>query len=194
MPSIQLTFSATTAVPSGLVPLANTSTPQSMQDWCRIACLLNRYSFRLSPPARNTKLFGARKEKCRPFLVQIEQLQAVTMARSVVHSKRTRPQWQPPVKVLMSGIAQLHETVRPWQMTEFIARVRTRRGKFADFARDCVSAVSPRLSPASSDAQQKSPARCGAFSLRLQHRQAMMLTRVPWPGGSAACGGGGAVR
>jgi hypothetical protein len=30
-------------------------------------------------------------------LVQIEQLQAVTMARSLVHSKRTMPQWQPPV-------------------------------------------------------------------------------------------------
>jgi hypothetical protein len=29
--------------------------------------------------------------------VQIEQLQAVTMARSVVHSNRTMPQWQPPV-------------------------------------------------------------------------------------------------
>jgi hypothetical protein len=35
--------------------------------------------------------------KCRPFLVQIEQLHAVTMARSVVHSNRTMPQWQPPV-------------------------------------------------------------------------------------------------
>jgi hypothetical protein len=30
-------------------------------------------------------------------LVQIEQLQAVTTAMSVVHSKRTWPQWQPPV-------------------------------------------------------------------------------------------------
>jgi hypothetical protein len=30
-------------------------------------------------------------------LVQIEQLQAVTIARSLVHSKRTMPQWQPPV-------------------------------------------------------------------------------------------------
>ena len=28
---------------------------------------------------------------------KIEQLQAVTMERSVVHSKRTWPQWQPPV-------------------------------------------------------------------------------------------------
>jgi hypothetical protein len=35
--------------------------------------------------------------KCRPFLVQIEQLHAVTIARSVVHSKRTMPQWQSPV-------------------------------------------------------------------------------------------------
>jgi hypothetical protein len=31
MPSMQLTFSATTAVPSDLLPRANTSTPQSMQ-------------------------------------------------------------------------------------------------------------------------------------------------------------------
>jgi hypothetical protein len=38
-------------------------------------------------------------------LVQIEQLHAVTMARSVVHSNRTMPQWQPPVKVLVFGIA-----------------------------------------------------------------------------------------
>jgi hypothetical protein len=30
-------------------------------------------------------------------LVQIEQLQAVTIARSLVHSKRIWPQWQPPV-------------------------------------------------------------------------------------------------
>jgi hypothetical protein len=30
-------------------------------------------------------------------LVQIEQLQAVTTVRSVVHSNRTMPQWQPPV-------------------------------------------------------------------------------------------------
>src|SRR5712675_1810428 len=104
MPSMQLTLSATTSVPSGFLPLAKTSTPQSMQHWCRIACLLNRYSFRLSSPARSTKLFGGTKVKCRPFLVQIEQLHAVTMARSVVHSKRTRPQWQPPVRVLLSGI------------------------------------------------------------------------------------------
>jgi hypothetical protein len=31
MPSMQLTLSATTSVPSGLLPRANTSTPQSMQ-------------------------------------------------------------------------------------------------------------------------------------------------------------------
>ena len=31
MPSMQLTFSATTSLPSGLLPRANTSTPQSMQ-------------------------------------------------------------------------------------------------------------------------------------------------------------------
>src|SRR5215510_8013675 len=42
------------------------------------------------------------KVKCRPFLVQIEQLQAVIMARSLVHSNRTWPQWQPPVNVLLS--------------------------------------------------------------------------------------------
>src|ERR1700732_1199815 len=106
MPSMQLTLSATTAVPAGLVPRANTSTPQSMQDWCRIACLLNRYSRKLSSPARSWKLAGDKNAKCRPFLVQIEQLHAVTVARSVVHSKRTRPQWQPPVKVLLSGIGQ----------------------------------------------------------------------------------------
>jgi hypothetical protein len=40
-------------------------------------------------------------------LVQIEQLQAVTMERSVVHSKRTKPQWQPPVKVLLVDINPL---------------------------------------------------------------------------------------
>jgi hypothetical protein len=41
-------------------------------------------------------------------LVQIEQLHAVTMVRSVVHSNRTSPQWQPPVKVFVPGIAELH--------------------------------------------------------------------------------------
>src|SRR3954452_1664126 len=56
------------------------------------------------------------KVKCSPFLVQIEQLQAVTMERSVVHSNLTWPQWQPPVKVLLSGIASSspnagHETI-----------------------------------------------------------------------------------
>src|SRR5262249_36819032 len=39
--------------------------------------------------------------RCRkPFLVQIEQLHAVTRERSAVTRKRTRPQWQPPVIVL----------------------------------------------------------------------------------------------
>src|SRR5665647_537414 len=32
MPSMQATFSATTSVPSGFLPRANTSTPQSLQD------------------------------------------------------------------------------------------------------------------------------------------------------------------
>jgi hypothetical protein len=40
-------------------------------------------------------------------LVQIEQLHAVTIARSVVHSNRTWPQWHPPVNVLTSGMALL---------------------------------------------------------------------------------------
>jgi hypothetical protein len=34
-------------------------------------------------------------------------LHAVTIARSVVHSKRTMPQWQPPVKVRVLDIGQL---------------------------------------------------------------------------------------
>src|SRR6185437_13534873 len=35
--------------------------------------------------------------RCRmPFLVQIEQLQIVTLSRSAVTRKRTRPQWHPP--------------------------------------------------------------------------------------------------
>jgi len=34
MPSMQLTLSATTSVPSGLLPRAKTSTPQSAQSWC----------------------------------------------------------------------------------------------------------------------------------------------------------------
>ena len=52
----------------------------------------------ISRPLSNMlEQFGATNVKCRPFLVQIEQLQAVTIARSVVHSNRTMPQWQPPV-------------------------------------------------------------------------------------------------
>ena len=49
-----------------------------------MACWLNRYSFRFSAPARSWKLAGGRKAKCRPFLVQIEQLQAVTIADFVL--------------------------------------------------------------------------------------------------------------
>ena len=125
MPSMQLTLSATTSVPSGFWPRANTSTPQSMQIWCLIACLLKRYSRKLSSPARNWKLFGARKVKCSPFLVQIEQLQAVTMARSLVHSKRTWPQWQPPVKVLLASMVPLPQK-RP-RCRLFSASLRRRR-------------------------------------------------------------------
>ena len=53
MPSMQLTFSATTSLPSGFLPRAKTSTPQSTQSWWWIACLLKRYSFRFSSPARS---------------------------------------------------------------------------------------------------------------------------------------------
>src|ERR1700730_8207929 len=69
-----------------------------------MACLLNRYSFKFSAPARSGIVFGGTKVKCSPFLVQIEQLHAVTMARSEVQSKRTMPQWQPPVNVRKSGM------------------------------------------------------------------------------------------
>ncbi len=41
------------ADPSGFLPRAKTSTPQSMQSWWWIACLLKRYSFRFSSPARS---------------------------------------------------------------------------------------------------------------------------------------------
>ena len=43
--------------------------------------------------------FGQRRRhegEVQAFLGEIEQLHAVTIARSVVHSKRTWPQWQPP--------------------------------------------------------------------------------------------------
>jgi hypothetical protein len=53
------------------------------------------------------------KVKCSPFLVQIEQLQAVTIARSVVHSNRTWPQWQPPVNVLLAGMASSIASITP---------------------------------------------------------------------------------
>src|SRR5438874_7748351 len=76
-----------------------------------IACLLKRYSLRFSSPARSWKFVGARKAKCSPFLVQIEQLHAVTMARSLVASNRTWPQWQPPVKVL--GVAIVSSLLLP---------------------------------------------------------------------------------
>src|ERR1041385_3879812 len=107
MPSMQLTLSATTSLPSGFLPRANTSTPQSAHIWWRMACLLKRYSFRLSSPASRRNRAGSRKVKCSPFLVQIEQLHAVTIARSAVHSNRTMPQLQPPVYVFASGIAGL---------------------------------------------------------------------------------------
>jgi hypothetical protein len=42
--------------------------------------------------------------------------------------------------------------------------------------------------------QQKAPHDAGLRRSGWHRRQAMMLIRVPCPGGSAACGGGGAVR
>jgi hypothetical protein len=39
-------------------------------------------------------------------LLQIEQLQDITWARSVSTSKRTRPQWQPPLHIFVSTIAR----------------------------------------------------------------------------------------
>src|ERR1700677_320736 len=78
MPSMQLTLSAITSVPSGLLPRANTATPQSLQSWCLIAFLLKRYSRKLSSSARRWTLLGGGNVKCRAFLVHVEQLQAVT--------------------------------------------------------------------------------------------------------------------
>jgi hypothetical protein len=43
-------------------------------------------------------------------------------------------------------------------------------------------------------AQQKAPHDAGPWRYVRQPGQAMMLTRVPWPGGSAACGGGVSLR
>ena len=68
MPSMQLTFSATTSLPSGLTPRANTSTPQSRQSWWRMACLLKRYSRRFSSPARSWKLFGDEEREMQALL------------------------------------------------------------------------------------------------------------------------------
>src|SRR5262249_9174760 len=52
--------------------------------------------------------------KCRiPFLVQIEQLQSTTDARSAVTRKRTRPQWQPPSMIV--NIAQSPFASPPWR-------------------------------------------------------------------------------
>src|SRR5262245_34921176 len=51
---------------------------------------------RSSLPLTSSKRSGA-TIKCRiPFLVQIEQLQSITDARSAVTRQRTRPQWHPP--------------------------------------------------------------------------------------------------
>jgi hypothetical protein len=52
---------------------------------------------RSSAPARSAKLAGGTNDHSAPRFWQIEQLQATTLPRSVVTSKRTSPQWQPPV-------------------------------------------------------------------------------------------------
>ena len=88
---MQLTFSATTSAPSGLVPWRR---PRP-RNRCRLVLdrvLVEEIFAQIVLAGAEPKLFGSRKAKCRPFLVQIEQLQAVTMARSVVHSNRTMPQ------------------------------------------------------------------------------------------------------
>jgi hypothetical protein len=41
--------------------------------------------------------FAGTNDHNAPRFWQIEQLQAMTLPRSVVTSKRTSPQWQPPV-------------------------------------------------------------------------------------------------
>ena len=46
---------------------------------------------------QDLKCVGLTKVSQRPCLEQMEQLQAMAWAGSVVASKRTRPQWQPPV-------------------------------------------------------------------------------------------------
>src|SRR6266481_9392780 len=70
--------------------------PQCLQNVCFAVRVLNSYVVRSSLPLISSNCSGG-TIRCRiPFLVQIEQLQSVTEARSAVTRKRTRPQWQPP--------------------------------------------------------------------------------------------------
>jgi hypothetical protein len=52
---------------------------------------------RSSAPARSPKCSAGTNDHSAPRFWQSEQLQATTLLRSVVTSKRTSPQWQPPV-------------------------------------------------------------------------------------------------
>src|SRR5215204_4852284 len=78
MSSRQRTLTATISSPLGFLPRENAPTPHC-------------------PHGTN--------DHSAPRFWQSEQLHAVTLPRSVVTSKRTSPQWQPPVYVLVSDMA-----------------------------------------------------------------------------------------
>src|SRR5215510_1269209 len=74
--------------------------PQCLQNVCFAVRVLNSYVVRSSLPLMSSNCSGD-TIRCRiPFLVQIEQLQSLTRARSAVTRNLTRPQWHPPSMVL----------------------------------------------------------------------------------------------
>src|SRR5512134_844293 len=77
--------------------------PHTEQKRCRAVAVLNVYSVRTSLPETSLNCdFGTMR--CRyPVFAHIEQLQSVTEKRAgATTSKRTRPQWHPPLCVIMA--------------------------------------------------------------------------------------------
>ena len=93
---MQRALMAAVSVPSGILPKPWGWTPQTLQNWWEMTCLLKRYSVSFySPLVRWNCSFGTKTSR-KPFFEQWEQLHSSTVERSAVAVKRTAPQWQPP--------------------------------------------------------------------------------------------------
>src|SRR4051812_2962939 len=78
--------------------------PQRLQKVCFATPVLNVYVVSFSEEVNRRNCCGGTMACRIPFLVQMEQLQSTTCvtSKSTSTSKRTSPQWQPPVNVFIT--------------------------------------------------------------------------------------------